>query len=185
MTEEVSESPGGNPPAASDARPRTVAEKEQFSSGGNRGRIWLRGKWGLAIDTFVLWLTGYSLMTKQYALATGTPYQETLLLYTTGAKTGLKRRCGLPFFTVGDDRVVRGSNGGGPTDPHWVHNVRACSEARIRVRGRTKNVKAHVASGSERERLFKRLSEMSRSTEGYQAMCAPRELPLVVLREVD
>lgn len=165
-------------------RPSSIAEKERFSSGGNRHMILLRGRWGLAIDTFVLWLTGYSLMTKQYALATGTPYQETLLLYTTGAKTGKRRRCGLPFFTVDGDRIVRGSNGGGPTDPHWVHNVRAHPEARVRVRGRTKKVRAHVATGEERERLFKVLSKMSASTETYQAMCAPRELPLVVLREV-
>jgi hypothetical protein len=40
----------------------------------------------------------------------------------------------------------------------------------------------HVATGEERERLFKELSRMSSSTESYQAMCAPRELPLVVLR---
>ena len=50
-------------------------EKEEFSSGGNRHLIILRGKWGLAIDTFVLWLTGYSLMTKQYTYANGAPYQ--------------------------------------------------------------------------------------------------------------
>ena len=39
-------------------------------------------------------------------------------------------------------------------------------------------------SGEERERLFEILCERSQSTAGYQAMCAPRELPLVVLREV-
>ena len=80
--------------------------------------------------------------------------------------------------------VVRGSNGGGPTDPHWCHNVRAHPEARIRVRGRTRAVRAHVASGEERVALFAKLDAMSPSTGQYQRMCAPRELPLVVLREV-
>lgn len=165
-------------------RPESVAEKEEFSSGGNRHLIILRGKWGLAIDTFVLWLTGYSLMTKQYCYANGAPYQRTLLLYTKGAKTGAQRRCGLPYFKVDGQFVVRGSNGGGPTDPHWCHNVRANSDAMIRVSGRTKIVHAHVAQGEEREVLFTKLSEMSASTEQYQTMCAPRELPLVVLKEV-
>lgn len=165
-------------------RPESIAEKEAFSSGGNRHRILLRGKWGLAIDTFVLWSTGYSLMTKQYAVANGVPYSPTLLLYTTGAKTGKRRRCGLPYFEVDGAYVVRGSNGGGPTDPHWCHNVRAHPEAKIRVRGRTKQVHAHVARGAEREALFRRLDAMSPSTGQYQRMCAPRELPLVVLREV-
>ena len=167
-----------------DHRPRTVAEKERFSSGGKRHRILLRGKWGLAIDTFLLWLTGYSLMTKQYMSAVGAPYQPTLLLYTTGARTGKRRRCGLPFFMVDGNYVVRGSNGGGPTDPHWCHNVRAHSEAKIRVRGRTKRVVAHVSEGEERAVLFEKLDAMSPSTGAYQRMCAPRELPLVVLREV-
>lgn len=165
-------------------RPASIAAKEEFSSGGNRHLILLRGKTGLAIDTFVLWLTGYSLMTKQYTYANGAPYQATLLLYTRGAKSGKPRRCGLPYFMVDGSYVVRGSNGGGPTDPHWCHNVRAHSDARIRVKGRSKKVHAHVAQGEERERLFKILSKMSKSTEQYQMMCAPRELPLVVLREV-
>ena len=165
-------------------RPESIAEKEEFSSGGNRHLILLRGKVGLAIDTAILWLTGYSLMTKQYTYANGAPYQPTLLLYTLGARSGKQRRCGLPYFEVDGAYVVRGSNGGGPTDPHWCHNVRANPQARIRIRGRTKQVHAHVASGSERERLYEILCERSKSTAGYQAMCAPRELPLVVLREV-
>ncbi len=165
-------------------RPESTAEKEEFSSGGNRHLIILRGKVGLAIDTFILWLTGYSLMTKQYTYANGAPYQRTLLFYTTGAKTGKPRRCGLPYFRVDGQYVVRGSNGGGATDPHWCHNLRANPDAKIRVKGRTKKVHAHVAAGEERERIFKILNEKSKSTEQYQAMCAPRELPLVVLREV-
>lgn len=166
------------------ARPTSTAEKEAFSSGGNRHLIILRGKAGLAIDTSILWLTGYSLMTKQYTFANGSPYQPTLLLYTTGAKSGKRRRCGLPYYMVDGNYIVRGSNGGGATDPYWCHNVRANPEATIRVKGQTKKVHAHVASGAEREHLFNVLKTMSRSTEGYQAMCAPRELPLVVLREV-
>ncbi len=172
------------PGSTTHQRPESVAEKETFSSGGNRHLIILRGKPGLAIDSAFLWLTGYSLMTKQYTYANGAPYQPTLLLYTTGAKTGKRRRCGLPYFMVDGAYVVRGSNGGGPTDPHWCHNVRANPEATIRVARKTKRVHAHVAQGEEREGLFKRLCEMSRSTEQYQQMCAPRELPLVVLREV-
>jgi deazaflavin-dependent oxidoreductase (nitroreductase family) len=171
------------PDETQDTRPSSVAEKEAFSSGGKRHMIFLRGKWGLAIDTAVLWLTGYSLMTKQYARAWGQPYQSTLLLRTTGARTGLKRTCGLPYFKVGEDLVVRGSNGGGPTDPHWVWNVRKNPDARIRIRGRSRNVKAHVASGEERERLFTILCKKSPTTQTYQDGCAPRELPLVVLRD--
>ena len=41
---------------------------------------------------------------------------------------------------------------------------------------------AHVAQGEERERIYADLVRQSRSTELYAKMCAPRELPLVVLR---
>lgn len=164
-------------------RPQTAYEKARFSSGGRTHYIILRGKWGLAIDTAVLWLTGYSLMNKQYCLAHGTPYIPTLLLSTTGARTGKRRTCGLPYWRVGDDLIVRGSNGGGPTDPHWCHNIRKNSDVSIRVRRKTKRVKAHVSSGAERERLFEIMAKKSFSTEMYQNMCAPRELPLVVLRD--
>lgn len=145
----------------------------------------LRGKWGLRVDRALLWASGYSLVTAQYAWATGQPYTDTLMLKTIGARSGEPRIACLPYFRVGADLVVRGSNGGGPTDPHWVHNVRARPEARVRLHRREKPVRAHVSSGEERARIYAALCEQSASTEAYQRMCAPRELPLVVLRGWD
>lgn len=165
-----------------DPRPRTVAEKERFSSGGRSHRLILRGPWGLAVDKVLVWTTGYSLMTAQYARAGGTPYFPTLMLWTVGARSQAIRSCCLPFFRVGDELVVRGSNGGGPTDPHWVHNVRANPRAWIRIARRTRPAAAHAAEGAEWERLYEELCRQSPSTLAYQRMCAPRRLPLVVLR---
>lgn len=165
-----------------DARPATSGEKERFSSGGRPWMLVLRGPFGLRVDRALLHLTGYSLVTAQYAWATGQPYTDTLMLTTIGAKTRALRTACLPYYRVGDDFVVRGSNGGGATDPHWVHNVRAHPEAWIRVHRSERPVKAHVASGEERVRLYAALCDMSPSTAAYQHMCAPRELPLVVLR---
>ncbi len=142
----------------------------------------LHGKWGLAIDKVIVWLTGYSLMTAQYAWANRTTYVDTLMIKTIGAKTKKLRTACLPYFQVGDDLVIRGSNGGGATDPHWVHNVRSNPHAWIRVKRESRPVRAYVASGEEREKLYETLCEMSSSTAGYQMMCAPRELPLVVSR---
>jgi len=164
-----------------DNRPESIKEKEKFSSANKRHLIILRGKWGLAIDNICLRLTGYSLMTKQYCIAMGTPYQSTLLLRTIGAKTGQQRTSGLPYFKVGNDYVVRGSNGGGPTDPFWVGNVRAHSNAWVCINRKWQPVKAHVSSGEERDILYKKLCDLTFTTERYQKMCAPRELPLVVL----
>jgi deazaflavin-dependent oxidoreductase (nitroreductase family) len=167
---------------SADPRPTTSREKEQFSSRGHRSFLILRGRWGLAVDKAIVWTTGYSLVTAQYAWATGDSYVPTLMLWTIGAKSGRVRSACLPYFRVGDDLVIRGSNGGGATDPHWVHNVRARAQAWIRVGRRSREVRAHVAQGEERERVYADLARQSRSTAMYAKMCAPRELPLVVLR---
>ena len=168
-----------------DDRPRTSAEKQRFSSGGRTRFIVLKGRWGRAIDRAVVWATGYSLITKQYALAGQRPYTPTLLLTTIGARTGRRRTVVLPYYPVGDDLVVRGSNGGGPTDPHWVHNIRASEHAWIRVGRRNMAVNAHVSTGDERVGLYDELCRQSEMTATYQQMCAPRELPLVVLSPID
>lgn len=162
-------------------RPQSVKEKERFSSHGNTRFIVLRGKWGLAVDKVVLWLTGYSLITAQYARAAGDSYQPTLMLYTKGARSGKQRLACLPYYRVGEHLIVRGSNGGGATDPHWVHNIRAHGEVRVRIRRSTRATCAHVASGEERAHLYEALCKLSRSTSYYQTMCSPRELPLAVI----
>lgn len=170
-------------PSTADARPRSSAEKERFSSGGRSHLLILRGKWGLAVDKAIVWTTGWSLMTAQYAWASGTPYFPTLMMWTIGARSRELRSCCLPYFQVGNDLVLRGSNGGGPTDPHWVHNIRAHPHAWIRVDRRTRPVEAHVARGAEWEALYADLCRQSGSTKAYQTMCAPRQLPFVVLRD--
>jgi deazaflavin-dependent oxidoreductase (nitroreductase family) len=171
------------PPAgAEDRRPMTSAEKEAFSSGGKRHLLLLHGKWGLRVDLAILRLTGYSLITKQYAMAAGVPYQPTLLLETRGARTGKRRRCGLPYFRVGDDLVVRGTHGGGPTDPHWVDNVRKTRDVEIRILRKRHAVVAEVTQGEERARIFEAIARKDPSMRRYQEMAAPRDIPLVALR---
>lgn len=165
-----------------DIRPESVKEKEHFSSGGRSWMLILHGKWGLAIDKVLVWLTGYSLMTAQYAWATKVDYTDTLMIKTVGARSHKLRTACLPYFKVGDSLIIRGSNGGGPTDPHWVHNVRANPHAWVRVHRKDRAMHAHVATGAERKALYEQLCKVSKSTASYQLMCAPRELPLVVLK---
>src|SRR5207248_5417156 len=94
----------------------------QWSS---RGRTWvivLRGRRAQTFDRFVVRVTGYSLITKQYALAARQRYQPTLLLTTIGRRTGELRTRALPYYRDDERVVVVGSNGGGPRDPDWVWN---------------------------------------------------------------
>ncbi len=111
---------------------------------------------------------GVSAITWQYARAGGVRYRSTLLLTTIGRRTGALRPRALPYHRDGDRYVVIGSNGGGPTDPDWVGNVREDPTAWIHVRRRSIPVRAHVAEGAERERLFALIGETGDSLARYQ-----------------
>jgi len=168
----------------SGAAPRSVKEREGFSS---RGRTWfliLRGRRGLRVDKLILRWTGFSVVTWQYAMAGRRPYTPTLLLTTIGARTGELRTAALPFYRVDDALVVCGSNGGGPEDPGWAHNIRADGNCWIRVERRAVPARAHVAQGEERARLFERLSPVHGMLQAYQAAASRhgRDVPLVVIR---
>jgi deazaflavin-dependent oxidoreductase (nitroreductase family) len=159
----------------------------RFSSRGNTRWIVLRGAWGRAVDRFLVRHTGFSLITWQYAKAGGNLYQPTLLLTTIGRRTGRLRTRALPYHEIDGRRVVIGSNGGGPRDPDWVHNVRANGAAWTRVRRRDVPVHAHVADGEEHDRLYAEITARRDSLARYQERASTfgRRVPLVVLEAID
>jgi len=154
-----------------------------FSSRGNTRWIIVRGALGQRFDRLLVRHTGYSIITWQYAKAGGNPYLPTLLLTTIGRRTGRLRTKALPYYADGDRYLVLGSNGGGPKDPDWVWNVRANGAAWIRVRRREIAVRAHVAEGDERDRLFTQITAQRDSLARYQERASTygREVPIVVL----
>jgi deazaflavin-dependent oxidoreductase (nitroreductase family) len=133
-------------------------------------------------------VTGFSVITWQYSKAGGNPYQSTLLLTTIGRKSGRLRTRALPYHVDESGRmVVIGSNGGGPRDPDWVRNVRDNTSAWVCVRRKRRAVRAHVATGDERQHLFELITARRDSLTRYQERAATfgREVPLVVLRPVE
>jgi deazaflavin-dependent oxidoreductase (nitroreductase family) len=155
----------------------------RFSAHGRTWMIVLRGRWGAAIDRFLVRWTGYSMITWQYAMAARRRYSPTLLLTTIGCRTGQLRTTPLPYFSVGDDLVVCGTRGGGPTDPKWVANVRADPHCWLRIRRRVVPAFGRVASGPERDTLFDAVAAIHLGLRRYQEQAATygREIPLVVL----
>jgi F420H(2)-dependent quinone reductase len=57
----------------------------------------------------------------------------TLLLRTTGRRTGLLRTTGLTYALDGDDYLVVASNGGAPNPPTWLANLKADPHCEIQV----------------------------------------------------
>ena len=106
--------------------------------------------------------------------------QSTLLLSVTGRKSGLIRTTPLVYFEDGGNYVVVGSDGAARRDPQWWKNLRENPQATVRV-GRDKfSVRASLATGEERERLWQIGTGILPAWAEYQTR-TERLLPVVVL----
>ena len=73
-----------------------------------------------------------------------------------GQKTGAIRKTPLMRVKDGDRYVLVGSQGGAPTDPAWVHNLRVNPSVEIRDETVVQPMRVHeVEDDSERSRLWK------------------------------
>jgi deazaflavin-dependent oxidoreductase (nitroreductase family) len=109
-----------------------------------------------------------------------------LLLHHRGARTGTERVNPVAYQRVSPDAVaVFVSMGGAPTNPDWFHNLVANPDATVEIGAETFPVRAHVARGEERERIWERqkhdwpgFAEYEEKTRGI------REIPVVVLDKI-
>src|ERR1700692_3197860 len=92
-----------------------------------------------------------------------------LLLTTEGRTSGRSRTTPLIHRTDGDRWVVVASKGGAPANPSWFENLRESSNVTIHVRDEEIPVRATVASGEERDRLWKLMVEVWPAYDEYQA----------------
>ncbi len=107
-----------------------------------------------------------------------------LLLHTTGARTGQERVNPVMYQQVGDDLAVFASKAGAPTNPDWFHNLRANPEARVEVGTETRDVRARVADGDERTRIWETQKERYPGFADYEAG-TDREIPVVILEPAE
>jgi deazaflavin-dependent oxidoreductase (nitroreductase family) len=106
----------------------------------------------------------------------------TLLLTTTGRKTGLQRTVPLPYFPHPEGYVVVASFAGNPKNPAWYENLRAKPEVTVQVRARRFAAVATTAGPDERPAIWSSVVASAAMYADYQRV-TPREIPLVVLRE--
>ncbi len=108
----------------------------------------------------------------------------TLLLTTTGRKSGEPRALPLIYSEAGDSYVVIASKGGMPTHPIWYLNLEANPECKLMVGSKPVTARARVAEGEERERLWKQMAEIYPPYNEYQERARARTIPVVVLDPV-
>jgi deazaflavin-dependent oxidoreductase (nitroreductase family) len=104
----------------------------------------------------------------------------TLLLTTTGRRSGQARTTPLIFGRDGDDYLIIASMGGAPSHPSWYLNLEAHPAARIQVRGEHIEVEARTAGDDERERLWGIMAGIWPNYDTYQTR-TERRIPVVVL----
>ena len=104
-----------------------------------------------------------------------------LLLFSTGAKTGKRRRSILTYSRDGDAHIVAGTAGGSPIHPAWVANVRANPDVDLEIANDTFPATATIIEGAERDRLWTAHVEQLPWFGDYPAQITARVIPIVRL----
>jgi deazaflavin-dependent oxidoreductase (nitroreductase family) len=103
-----------------------------------------------------------------------------LLLTTTGRKSGERFVFPLFYGKVGGSYFVVASKGGAPEHPGWYRNIFADPEVEVQVGTVTTKARARTAAGEERARLWREALEFWPPYADYQRK-TEREIPVVVL----
>ncbi|MFC0508572.1 nitroreductase/quinone reductase family protein [Micromonospora costi] len=99
-----------------------------------------------------------------------------LILTTTGRRSGKPRSNPLLYVRDGDAYVVIGSNWGQTHQPGWSMNLLADPAAEVAVKGRRIPVRAEVATGTERDRLWELLVTAWPAYRAYVRRAGGREI---------
>jgi deazaflavin-dependent oxidoreductase (nitroreductase family) len=115
----------------------------------------------------------------------GGPFEgaRLLLLHTVGAKTGQQRVNPMMYQTVPDGYAVFASKGGAPDNPDWYHNLRAHPQVSAEIGTRTVELKARVAKGAEREKIWEAQKAAHPGFADYEQKTS-RQIPVVILTPV-
>jgi deazaflavin-dependent oxidoreductase (nitroreductase family) len=122
---------------------------------------------------------------RRYLASGGTDGHEndgvhTLVLATTGRRTGTPRRTCLIYGTSGDAYVVVASKGGADEDPAWFLNLRAEPSVGLQVGTRRFTARARVAAAAERAALWPQMAGIFPLYDEY-AQKTDRVIPIVLL----
>ncbi len=98
-----------------------------------------------------------------------------LVLHTTGAKTGEPRDSTLMYCPDGDDMLVTGSNFARDAHPAWTANLLQHPDAAVSIHGRRVPVRATLIPAEQRERIWTQLEQNWPGYRGYER-AAGREL---------
>ncbi|WUI03855.1 nitroreductase family deazaflavin-dependent oxidoreductase [Spirillospora sp. NBC_00431] len=107
----------------------------------------------------------------------------TLLLTTTGRRSGKERTTPLIYQQAGDAYLIVASNGGADDHPLWYKNIQADSEVKVQVKGDRFTARARTATPEEKPALWSKMTAVWPDFDVYRTRTG-RDIPLVVLERV-
>lgn len=107
----------------------------------------------------------------------------TLLLRTTGRRSGETRTNGLVYARDGDDYLVVASRGGSDQAPGWLYNVGADPEVEIQIGRERRPARARVIERSDPdfERLWKIVDDNNGGRYSAYQEKTERQIPIVAI----
>src|SRR6478736_4517352 len=109
---------------------------------------------------------------------------KTLLLTTTGRRSGEQRTTPLIYGTDNGGYMVVASKGGSDEPPAWYLNLREHPEVEVQVRDDVFRARARDATDEEKPALWSKMTEQWPDYDAYQQK-TEREIPVVVLERED
>jgi deazaflavin-dependent oxidoreductase (nitroreductase family) len=106
-----------------------------------------------------------------------------LLLHSRGAKSDTQYVNPLVYLAVDDGFAVFGSKAGAPVNPGWYHNLIANPDTVVEVGTETVPVRARVAEGEERDRIWEEQKRVNPNFAEYEQKTT-RPIPVVILERV-
>jgi deazaflavin-dependent oxidoreductase (nitroreductase family) len=107
--------------------------------------------------------------------------QPVVLLHARGAKSGIERTTPLLATKREDVVVLIASKAGAARHPAWFHNIRAHPDVEATIDGRRRPMRARVAEGEERDRLWAMACDHYSGFATYQRRAGDRTIPVVAL----
>lgn len=108
---------------------------------------------------------------------------QTLLLTTTGRKTGEQRTTPLIYAPHGDAFTIVASKGGSDEPPAWYLNLNADPVVEVQIKGDRFKARARTASAGEKPEMWQTMAAEWPAYDDYQRQ-TERAIPIVVLDPV-
>jgi deazaflavin-dependent oxidoreductase (nitroreductase family) len=105
---------------------------------------------------------------------------STLLLTTTGRKSGRKRTAPLIYQPYGDAYLIVASRGGSPEPPEWYLNLQENPDVDVQIRDEVFPARARTATPEEKPDMWRTMTATWPAYDDYQGK-TDRAIPVVVL----